>query len=507
MMKATRPMSILLWPALALTLAPSTMSCAAAPRGAAGERPNVLFIFDDQLRADACSVYGGVDIRTPHIDQLAAQGVRFTNALSTYPLCTPYRAMVQTGRYPTHSGSVINFSQVDPDQRCIAHVFRDAGYDTGFIGKWHLAAGWRRDEGLFAPDEDRVREYRERNPETEYVPPGPERLGYEHWEAFNFHCSFNDYWFYRDEPEKVRSERFETDAQIDQAIAFIEDRRGSDDPWFLMVAPHPPHPPFRDEYLPAGYLEQIPETIHHPPNVPPDHPLRTNPHDVRAYLAMCRNMDDNVGRIMRYLDESGLAEDTIVVFTSDHGEQNGSQGRRNKMVPYAESVDLPLIVRWPGVLPAGLVTDELHTPMDHFPTLCGLVGLEAPGAVDGIDFSGVLRGDDGVMREAALMMTCSSNWDFCQTRTDWPEWRGIRTKRHTYCRWLTGEEELYDDREDPYQMTNLAGEEGSRPVLLRMRSELERLMAAAHDEFLAGDEYGAWFDEQRNIIRTGLGPR
>jgi arylsulfatase A-like enzyme len=469
-------------------------------------RPNVLFVFDDQLRADACSVYGGVNIETPHIDRLAAEGMRFTNALSTYPLCTPYRAMLQTGRYPTHSGSIMNFTEVNPDQRCIAHVFADAGYDTGFIGKWHLAAGWRKHEGLLEPDRGRVRAYREEHPETEFVPPGPARLGYQHWEAFNFHCSFNRYWYYRDEPVKVRSKRYETDAQIDQAIAYMEAHRETGRPFFLMVAPHPPHPPFGKPHLPAGYLEQIPEEIQHPPNVPADHPRRRDPAGVRGYLAMCKNMDDNLGRLLHYLDDSGLAGSTIVVFTSDHGEQHGSHGRVNKMVPYAESVDLPLLVRWPGRIEAGAVDDTLVTPMDHLPTLCGLVGLEAPPAIDGLDLSPVLRGEGIVERDAVLLMTCTSHWDFLQTQTHWPEWRGVRTKRHTYCAWLDGEEELYDNEQDPHQMTNLAGDEAAAELLARMRATLQRLLGEAHDELRPGTEYADWFDEERNIIRTGLGP-
>ncbi len=115
--------------------------------GRAARRPNVIVLFDDQLRAAACSLYGGRNITTPNIDRLATQGVTFSNATSICPLCTPFRGMSHMGRYPTHTGLVPNWVEANPRQRDIAHVFHDAGYHTGFIGKWHLAAGRRKKAG------------------------------------------------------------------------------------------------------------------------------------------------------------------------------------------------------------------------------------------------------------------------------------------------------------------------------------------------------------------------
>ena len=280
-----------------------------ASADAGSGKPNVLFIFDDQLRADACSVYGGKNIQTPNIDKLASQGVRFTNAVSTCPLCTPFRGMVQTGRFPTHSGLVLNFVEVNPKQRCIAHIFRDGGYNTGFIGKWHLAAGMDKNLGKFDPGSVNVwsEEFKKQNPDTEFVPPGPARLGYDHWQAYNFHGSFNNYWYYGDEKKKIQySNQYETDVETDQAIEFMRKSKESQKPFFLMIAPHPPHPPFKPEWCPTGYLEKIPENIQFAPNVPADHPRRKDLLQIRCYYAMCKNFDDNVGRLMKFLDESGL---------------------------------------------------------------------------------------------------------------------------------------------------------------------------------------------------------
>jgi arylsulfatase A-like enzyme len=490
---------------VASTAAAATM----VPRfgvAASDDRPNVLFIFYDQLRADACGVYGGRNIATPNIDRLAAAGVRFSNATSSCPVCTPYRGMVQTGRYPTHSGIVLNFVEAHPDQRCIGHVFRDAGYRTGFIGKWHLAAGFRRRDGKFEHDRGAVIDYYRSHRETEFVPPGGHRLGYDHWQAFNFHVSFNLPWYYGDEARKLLMPGYESDGETEFAMRFMTDCRDHGDPFFLMVGPHPPHPPFTPRACPREYLARIGEELYHPPNVPPDHPRRTDELALRCYLAMCRNADDNVGRILSFLDQSGLADNTIVVFTSDHGEQHGSHGRVNKMVPYAESVNIPLILRWPGRIPAGTISDALYVPLDHMATLCGLAGLDAPETSDGLDLSGAALGGSGPARDAALMMNYCSDWDFFQSGTRWPEWRGVRTRRHTYVRWLTGEEELYDNLEDPHQLVNLAASRLDLPTQRRLRSTLRELLAEAHDEFLPGTAYADWYDAERNLLRTALGP-
>jgi len=472
----------------------------------AAVKPNVLFVFDDQLRADVCGVYGGRNITTPNIDRLASQGVVFTNSVSSCPLCTPYRGMVQTGRYPTHSGIIMNFLEANHVQNpnCLADVFGAAGYETGFIGKWHLSSGWRHEEGLYQSNNDAVAAYQQKNPETEYVAPGLGRLGYGHWQAFNFHTSFNNYYFYENEPEKIYSDRYETDTEIDQAIAYMENRRQSGRPFLMSVAPHPPHPPFDPNFIPAGYLEQTPQTIGWSPNVPANNPRSDM--EMRYYLAMAKNMDDNLGRLLDYLDSSGLAGNTIVVFTADHGEMHGSHGRLNKMVPYAEAINIPMIVRWPNRIAAGVRLDTLQTPMDHLPTLCGLAGLAIPREVDGVDLSRVLLEKQRDSREEVLIGNYTSNWDFLQTGTDWPEWRGVKTKQYTYVRWLTGAEELYDNLADPYQMQNLVVGDSGPAILDQLRSRLSELLTGAHDDFRSGPDYGEWYDNNRNLVRTGLGP-
>jgi arylsulfatase A-like enzyme len=467
-------------------------------------RPNIVFVFPDQFRQDMSKF-----IATPNIDRLAREGMRFPNALSCTPLCTPFRGMLMTGRYPTHSGLVMNWVEASPVQNpnCLANVFSKAGYDTAYIGKWHLAAGLLKGAGLFEPNQEAIKGYVKRHPETEYVPPGPARLGFHFWQAYNFHVAFNDYWYYEDSPQRMHSKEYETNTEIDQAIAYMERHKNQEKPFLLVVAPHPPHPPFWPISLPGGYLDKVPkaEDLYRPPNVPAQNNPR-KPEELRIYLAMAKNFDDELGRLIAYLDQSDVGENTILVVTSDHGEMHGSHGRTDKMVPYAEAVNVPLVMRWPGKIPAGITSDVLYTPIDHFPTLCGLVGVKPPSELDGEDLSQVICGQGRSYREAVLMANYTSHWDYFQTGTNWPEWRGVHTKRHTYVKWLRGSEELYDNLEDPFQIRNLAEEASAKTTLEELRLRLKQLMATAHDDWLTGRELATWYDAERNLIQTALGP-
>ena len=253
-------------------------------------------------------------------------------------------------------------------------------------------------------------------------------------------------------------------------------------------------------------LERVPERLTWRPNVPPNSKLRSDPLPARCYYAMIRNTDDALGRLVRHMDESGLSETTLLIFTADHGEMLGSHGRWSKQLPYRESVEVPLLARWPGVVPAGARSDALYTPMDHLPTLCGLAGIEVPAYVDGHDLGAALLGQRADEREAALLMNPVSSFRSFRGEGSVPEWRGVRTRRFTYVRWRSGPEEIYDDVEDPYQLRDLAGDAARRDLLDGLRDRLEQLMAQAHDGFPPGSAYADWYDPERNLLRTALGP-
>lgn len=194
------------------------------------DRPNVLLVFYDQYRPDIIGAYGGGrNITTPHLDRLAEEGVLFTNALSTTPVCTPYRGMIMTGRYPTHTGIMLNFLEANTSQTNIADVFTTTGYRTAFMGKWHLAAGSHKmawvgqEEGSWEHAQPDIDE----NPDYNFVPPGPARLGFEDWAAFNFHVEFLAASYYRDEPKKLIMDSYESNALTDMAIEYMEEAQGA----------------------------------------------------------------------------------------------------------------------------------------------------------------------------------------------------------------------------------------------------------------------------------------
>ncbi len=472
------------------------------------KRPNIVFVFVDQLRNQSLSYNGETNITTPYIDSLAASGCVFNNALSTAPVSGPYRGMLQTGRYPSNTGLFINWVDPDTSQTCMADVFSDNGYKTGFIGKWHLNAGFLSRNGMDYDKEstmhgEQMKGFSDPNNHSEFIPPGSYRLGYQYWAAYNFHTNFSkNCYYYEDEPFKKYFEPYETDGEFSVAIDFMEKNKNNDKPFMLMIAPHPPHNPWKPEDVPPEYLAKVKDSLDIRPNVKgsliPEEHLET--WDPRVYYAMVKNIDDNVGRLMNYLRNSGLDENTIVVFTSDHGEMLGSQGRVYKMVPYAESVDVPLIFYWKDKFESGKKSNSLYTPIDHLPTLLALAGIEVPEFADGKDLSHIMLGKKGDEREEALMMQFSSHWDYCLSGSPWKEWRAVKTKKYTYIKWIDGKEEFYDDINDPYQMKNLINNEAKQAALENLRKKLQELLDKANDDFLKGTDYRKWFDDKRRVI-------
>jgi arylsulfatase A-like enzyme len=254
-----------------------------------------------------------------------------------------------------------------------------------------------------------------------------------------------------------------------------------------------------------------------PPNVPP-HPGDPNkpsqwpvqawspPHMYRHYLAMTLALDDMLGQLMEYLERTGRLENTLVVFTSDHGTEGGARGANpwRKMTPYEESVRVPMVLRLPGVLPAGQRSQAMLTPVDILPTLCGFCGVPIPRTVEGHDLSGAIMGRQGAYaRDAALLMNFTASHDYL---VGGQEFRAVRTHGHTYVRRLDGRTELYDLAADPLQMKNLADDPAAAALRQRLGNRLGQLMAELGDEMLPAEAYGQWLDAQRRIIRNARGP-
>lgn len=420
-------------------------------------KPNVLYIFADQMRASALGCMHDEPVQTPNLDRLAAEGVLFTHAYANTPVCTPSRASLLTGKHALSARCIANDLRLPEDERSIADALNAHGYRCGYVGKWHL---------------DGISRHM-------FTPPGRRRHGFDaYWAAYNCnHNYFDPKWFEDDSPELKRGTGYDADIQTDQAIGFIERFRA--EPWCLFLSWGPPHDPYR--MAPQEFLKMYPpEQVALRPNME-----GVDREAVGGYYAHVSALDHNVGRLMAALDRLGLADDTIVVFSSDHGDMLWAHGRRNKQQPYEESIHIPLIVRWPGHLPAGKVEDVLIGVADHAPTLLGLVGAPVPAAMNGLDLSGRLLGRAGPT-PTSLFINEHVSFDQAQV---WQPWRGVRTQRYTYARWLQGGTLLFDNEADPYQLHNLAHEPGHEALLDALEAELQGWLARLGDKFMPGEAH------------------
>ena len=449
-------------------------------------RPNIVYIFADQLRASSLPSYGETLIRTPHLDRLAVEGLRLTNTVSSCPVCTPYRSMLLTGRHPQTTGHIINFLRTRHDEIGIGAVFSRAGYRTAWIGKWHLHTG----------------SFPQTSPVKDYVPEGRDRLGFQYWRGYNFHMDYFDGSVNLDNWRTEQWDGYETDALNRYALEFMDS--AGDEPFSLFLSPHQPHfTPF--EFAPEEYYARLPEHLTLPENVPPAL-QEASLIAYRHYLAMTLALDDMVGEILEYLEGTGRLDHTILVFTSDHGSQMGAHGVNpwTKKVPYEESMRVPWIMRWPKAFRGGTVCDALTAAVDVLPSLCGLCEVPVPRTVEGYDLSGAWRGIQGAFeQDAVLTMNFGASHDYLK---DGQEWRGVRSKRYSYARWLSGETELYDLHEDPLEMHNLVHDPCMAPVRTELEEQMRELMTHRRDELLPSTSYRGWFDSYRRIIRNAHGP-
>ena len=461
--------------------------------------PNLVYVLADQLRYQSCGYAGDPRARTPSIDRLAAESMDFRNAISGHPVCAPYRASLFTGKYPSSTGMAINEMRLNPNHRCIGHVLGEGGYDTCYIGKWHL---WANELG----NHD--------DPRNSYTAPGPHRLGFDgEWRAYNFHHRYFDAYFHTDSPQRITIPGYEPDGQTDLAIDALLRSTATDRPLALVLSYGTPHDPWSADNVPGEYLDLF-QDVEFP--LPPNYRNEDDPHAdrwaqlrahereelaewMRVYYAMTSNLDCNVGRLLKAIDELGLRDDTIVVFTSDHGEMFGAQGRRAKNIFYEEAIRVPFLVRWPDHVPSGRASDVcLNTP-DIMPTLLGLLGLPIPAEVEGIDLSHAALGRPGPEPEAALLqgMGCTATWE------DGHEWRAIRDKRFTYAIYRAdGQELLFDNVDDPYQMYNLVDDAAHQETLDRLRAMLKTRMETLGDSFEACTWYRDHWTEDRVILRS-----
>ena len=438
------------WFLAALVLAcPVTLASAqekAAP-------PNILLIIPDQLRAQALGCMGNPDVQTPHLDRLAAEGLLFRQTFANTPVCCPARATLLTGKYPHKHGLIANDLRLRETEPTLAKMLKEHGYTTGFIGKWHLDGG-KRDPG--------------------FVPPGPRRQGFDFWAACECnHAHFNPVIF-RDKPEPIRSKQFEPELLTDVALEFLRANRSR--PFFLVVSMGPPHDPYGapEAYMKKYDPQKLTMRANWKPNVP-----QAGREQIAAYYAAITAVDDQVGRMLDGLKDFGLEENTVVLFTSDHGDMLGSQGARLKRKPWEESIRVPGILRWPAKVKAGRRVDTLLAHVDLAPTLLALCGLKVPADMQGSDLSGVVLGKTDRGPDSAFLQIFGP---FAGDGTA-HAWRGVRTQHHLYARTKTGPWLLYDLDKDPDELKNLADDPGSAAVRKELEARLEKWMEHMGDSW------------------------
>ncbi|MBI3279354.1 MAG: sulfatase, partial [Acidobacteria bacterium] len=423
---------------------------------AAPRRPNILYVFPDQLRAQSVGCYGNGEVRTPHLDKLAGEGVLFRNTVANTPVCCPARAIMLTGRYAHRNGMVANDLRLRESEVTIAEVLAREGYRTGFIGKWHLDGGQRL---------------------PGFVPPGPRRQGFAFWAANECSHRHFDTQYFRDTAEPIPVKKFEAEAWTDVAIGFLKQTRQDRRPFFLTVAMGPPHDPYG---APAQYLKMYdPAKLTMRPNWRKAAPNVPGPEQVAAYYAAITAVDDQIGRLSRALDELGLAEDTIVLVSSDHGDMLGSHGLRLKRKPWEESIRIPGILRYPRRVKPGQRTETLFSHVDFAPTLLSFCGIKPPAVMQGTDLAPVALGRRRGGPDSAFFQI------FGPYQGDGTQdgWRGVRTAKYMYARFRDKPWVLYDLEADPYQARNLAGERAASGIQSAMETRLSRWMQQTGDSW------------------------
>ncbi len=442
-------------------------------------------MFPDQFRRQAIGYMNEDPVITPCLDRFASESMVLTDAVSSYPVCSPFRAQLFTGKFPVSNGVTTNCNSgqdvmLRQNERCLSDILYDSGYSLGYLGKWHLD---KPHEPYVGRKRGRVGMPGGGIVWDEFVPAN-RRHGFEFWHAYNCRDQhLNPRYWTKDSKrtEPIYFNEWSTKHEADVAVEFIKNPqnmyRRPNKPFALFIAPNPPHTPF--DQVPKKYVDMYEgktyKDLLNRPNFD-----RNNPHPqakahVKNYFAAVTGTDEQFGRILTALKEAGLEDNTIVVFTSDHGEMMGSHNRMHKSVPYEESIGIPFIIRWPGKIPPRR-DNLLLTPPDIMPSLLTLMGLSdlLPNDVEGADYSSIMLGKKGNRPTSALYLNCSGPHGGR---------RGLRTHRYTFT--ITPDKNankevlLFDNQKDPYQLKNIADNNPS--IVRKLTEELKRWLEKTKD--------------------------
>ncbi|MCY4594701.1 MAG: sulfatase-like hydrolase/transferase [Bryobacterales bacterium] len=446
-------------------------ACASAPEEP-HVQPNVVLFVSDTHRWGAMSFTQTPHVQTPNMELLRDQGVSLDRHYVNLPICTPFRALLMTGRWPYQQGLMANHmslaQRVDmPDDEktrgTLAWAFRDAGYATAHFGKWHLGG---RDARPFGFDKSVVWQGTNNHRKCRYSVDGGE---YVQWEGLS-----------------------NSTATTEQALEWIGSSAMDGQPFFIVISVNPPHGPFHD-------APEAKQALYPDETSLPFHPLDiTRDFDQhRDYHALISGMDDDLGLVMARLDALRISDSTILAYTSDHGGMTGIDGVAygQKRHPNDESTRIPFLVRWPGRIPAGQHSDAPTSTIDVFPTLMSLAGIESeqlgPSAgyvrsLPGTDLSALLRGEPDAKRPDSVFLAHPSNMNNGGSRHE-IIWRAVVTDEFTYAVTEDGEHRLWANI-DSYQDTNLLDDPAYETTRKELWERLDRWMDEAERPF-----YDNWF--------------
>ncbi len=429
------------------------------------KQPNIVIIFGDQWRGQACGYAGNHDVLTPNIDKFADESVNFVNAVSGCPVCSPYRASLMTGQYPVTHGLFLNDVCLDTVAKpTLAENFAAAGYDTAYIGKWHIDGHGRSG---FIP--------RER------------RLGFEYWKVLECTHDYNHSAYYAGDSDELQYwDGYDAAAQTADACHYIDSQSNSSKPFLLALSWGPPHAPY--ETAPELFRKLYdPAAVQLRANVPEQLAAKAR-QTIAGYYAHCSALDHCFGQLITQLKRCSLYDNTIILFTSDHGDMLYSQGEEKKQRPWDESIRVPFLLKPVECFSAAKPAVPIDAP-DIMPTLLGMAGLDIPSTVEGCDFSGYLKGGDDPIGGAALLSCPHPFGQWNRPRFGGCEYRGLRTARYTYVKSLSGPWLLYDNESDPLQQHNLVKKTRHQALIDKLEILLTTKMARIGDKFLTGMEY------------------
>ncbi|MBT3374227.1 MAG: sulfatase [Lentisphaerae bacterium] len=434
----------------------------------------------DQLRPHALSCFGNRTASTPNLDRMGAAGI----ATAGCPLCSPFRGSMLTSRYP-HDCIPGHDVPMPDGLPTVADAFSRNGYDTAWFGKWHVDGDTNRPKGT--------------RPAFQTVAHG-RRGGFRTWLGYENNNAQYDCWLHGHRAdgtavEHYQLEDYETDALTDLLVHYLEDRSDPDEtaaePFFACLSVQPPHGPY---VAPPEWLgRHCPEDVELRPNVPPIERITTAARrDLARYYAMVENLDWNVGRVLEALRKAGLADDTVVLFFSDHGDMHGSHGRILKCVPYEESLRMPFIVgtasesfRITPTAPGW--TPSLVNHVDLAPTSLGLAGIDAPEWMRGTDYSGYYFDQRPRPKDepgSAYIQLVDPGWTNRYACDRERPWRGVVTGDGWKYAVLEGQPWLmFNLTEDPFELANLATD----GRFSRKRRELQDLLEEWLEE--TGDSF------------------